>query len=108
MKKLKKLLYRVFLGNPVSIRMRQIACRWRCVRRDGVVVWYKAVRQYPGYGPFDYEKMFSRVAATVRKYPRKYPGKRAVADMEVWYSGGRTAVGTRKVSYVIRPYRDVF
>ena len=48
MKKLKKLLYRVFLGNPVSIRMRQIACRWRCVRRDGVVVWYKAVRQYPG------------------------------------------------------------
>lgn len=108
MGKLKKFAYRVLLGNPVCVRMRQILFGWRCVRREGVVIWYKAVRQYRGYGPFDYEKMFARVVATVRKFPRKYPGNRAVADMSVWYSGGRVAVGTRKVSYTAKPYREVF
>ena len=94
--------------NPVSNRIRQIACGWRCVKFKGVIIWYKPIKVYPGYKDFDYDGMFMKAFGAVRRNRKKFPGKRVAVLPEAFYSGGRPGIGVRKVSYAILPYKEVF
>ena len=98
----------ILTHNPVSSKIRQLLCGWHAVKRRGVTIWYQKVKIYPGYSEYDYDMMFERVIRKVKTLWKKYPGKRAVVKMDVFYSGGRPGVGTRKVSYLILPYGKVF
>lgn len=102
-KKVKHLI----LHNWVSNRVRQIVCGWHRDKRHGVTIWYQKVRIYPGYGDCDYEPMLERAARAAR-LRQKYPGRKVAVLVEVNYSGGRPGIGTRRVAYTIKPYKQVF
>lgn len=105
---IKETIYRILFHNALANRARQIVCGWKRHRRRGVTIWYKPVKSYPGYRDYDYEPMFERAVRTAQKYRKKFPGMRVAVEVEVYYSGGRNGVGTRKVQYRIKPYRKVF
>jgi len=105
---IKDKIRKFILHNFISNRIRQIACGWKHQSRHGVTIWYQPVKQYPGYGDYDYEPMMERAVRVAKKNRRKFPGMRVAVEVEVFYSGGRPGIGTRLVQYRIKPYRKVF
>lgn len=99
---------RILFHNAISNRLRQITFGWKCHRSRGVTIWYQPVKTYPGYKDYDYEPMFERAVRAVRGNKKLYPGRVAAIESEVYYSGGRPGIGTRRVQYTIQPYRKVF
>lgn len=94
--------------NIVINRLRQILCGWKREVRHGVVIWYKPIKNYPGYAEYDYNQMLERACRAARQNRKKYPGMKVAIKIDVFYSGGRPGIGTRTVGYTIMPYRKVF